>query len=65
MNRIDPIDFFRRLGGLDIQVNDNGILTAADNHATGGDRTFRAKCGGDQPGSRLQQGSALLAFSYD
>lgn len=34
MNGIDPIDFFRWLGGLDIQVNDNWILTAADHHAT-------------------------------
>lgn len=33
MNGINPIDFFRRLDRLYIQVNDNWILTAADKHA--------------------------------
>jgi hypothetical protein len=31
---IDPVDFLRRLGGLDIQIDDDGILTAADEDAT-------------------------------
>jgi hypothetical protein len=34
MNRINPIDIFRRLGGLDIQVNDYRLLTAMDHNAT-------------------------------
>jgi hypothetical protein len=34
MDRIDPVDSFRRLGWLDIQIHDNGILTTADEDAT-------------------------------
>ena len=34
VQRINPVDFFRRLDRLDIQVNDDGILTAAHEHAT-------------------------------
>ncbi|GAA3314782.1 hypothetical protein GCM10017710_22240 [Arthrobacter ramosus] len=34
MNGIDPGDYFRGFRGLDIQVNDYWILTAADKYAT-------------------------------